>query len=168
MTFTEGPIHERSDVVVSSPIPAGQVRTASASRVALDAVVAAIVGLVLLVVGLLAIVRAGVKDGFTETVVDVVGFTHTNTLGIIEVAIGLALLSAGAARSRSGAMFFGTVLGVAGFVGAVQTESFATNLALETSMAWLAVIASVVVVLTAILMPRFARQTTSIERTYDK
>ena len=90
----------------------------------------------------------------SDPVVQVLGFTHTTTLGLIEIGIGLFLLISAAARSRSGELFFGAVLGIAGFVGAVQTESFDKNLALESSLAWLAVVAGAVVVLAALLMPR--------------
>jgi len=96
-------------------------------------------------------------------VVQVLGFTHTTTLGLIEVGIGLALLLAGATRSRTGEIFFGSLLGIGAFVGAVQTESFRHSLALESSMAWLLVIIAVVVVLSAMLMPRYVRQSTVIE-----
>ena len=84
MSFTEGPLQERSDVFVQepaatvidapvvetgapvpvapvavAPVSAGHVRTAYNSRFAPDAVIAGVVGLVLLVVGLIAIVRGG-------------------------------------------------------------------------------------------------------------
>ncbi|MEP7202262.1 MAG: hypothetical protein ABI894_06605 [Ilumatobacteraceae bacterium] len=185
MSFTEGPIHERSDVVVQEPaaavvdvpvnsqvvVPAaavvapttaGQVRTAYASRFAPDAIIAGIAGLVLLLAGLIAIVRGGFDGKMSDPVVQVAGFSHTTTLGLIEIAIGLALLISAATRSRSGEIFFGAVLGIAGFVGAVQTESFKNSLALESSMAWLAVIVGVVVVLAALLLPRYSRQSTVI------
>ena len=185
MTFTEGPLHERSDVFVQPPAPAvvempvveppvaqvvvpavpahvGQVRTAYASRYAPDAVVAALVGLVLLVAGLIAIVRGGFDGPMSEPVVSVLGFTHTTTLGLIEIAAGLCLLLSGAARSRTGELFFGAVLGIGAFVGAVQADSFKKSLALESGLAWLMVLAAVVVVLSAMLMPRFARNSTTI------
>ncbi len=183
MTFTEGPLHQRNEVVVQAPptevvdvrgdgqavapagaVSGGQVRKAYASHFEPDAVIAAVVGLVVLVVGLIAIVRAGFDGPMSTPVVEVLGFTHTTRLGVIEIAIGGALLVSGATRSRGGAVFFGTVLGIAGFVGAVQTESFTKSLALESSMAWLAVVAAVVVVLSALMMPRFARQSTTVER----
>ncbi len=182
MTFTEGPLHERSEIVVQTPattvvdvpadgqavVPAapatgGQVRKAYASHFEPDAVIAAAVGLVVLVIGLIAIVRGGFDGPMSTPVVEVLGFTHTTQLGLIEIAIGGALLVSGATRSRSGALFFGCVLGIAGFVGAVQTVSFAKSLALESSMAWLAVVAGIVVVLSALMMPRFARQSTTVE-----
>jgi hypothetical protein len=187
MSFTEGPLHERSDVLVqppvaavieapvapgevvvpaapvyAAPVAAGQVRTAYASRFAPDAIIAAIAGLVILVVGLIAVVRGGFDGPMSDPVVQVVGFTHTTTLGLIEVVIGLALLLSGATRSRSGEIFFGAVLGIGGFVGAVQSESFDKSLALESSMAWLAVFTAVVVVLAALMLPRYARNSTTI------
>lgn len=191
MTYTEGPMHERSDVFVQppagdvmeapvapvvetpvgqvvapvapvAPAPAGQVRTAYAARWAPDALIAALVGLVLLVVGLIAIVRGGFDGPMSDPVVSVVGFTHTTTLGLIEIGIGLCLLLSGAARSRTGEVFFGAILGIGAFVGAVQTDSFKESLALESAMAWLCVLAAVVVVLAAMVMPRFARHSTTI------
>ena len=72
------------------------------------------------------------------------------------------MLLSGATRSRSGEIFFGAVLGIGGFVGAVQAESFDKSLALESSMAWLSVFAAVVVVLAALMLPRYARQSTTI------
>lgn len=179
MTVNEGPYHERSEAIIETPVaqtvvhetpvatvpvPASRVRTAYSSRFEPDAIVAALVGLALLLLGLIAITRAGFDGEMSDPVVEVLGFTHTTTLGLIEIAIGVCLLIAGATRSRSGALFFGAILGVAGFVGAVQTESFDTSLALESSMAWLAALAGLIVVLAALMLPRFARQSTVIEQ----
>lgn len=191
MSMTQGPFHERENIVVEESVhnvaavpveqfapvatavpaapmvvtsPAQQIRTSSASRFAPDAMIAAIVGLVLLVVGLIAVVRAGVHGPMSDPVVNVLGFTHTATLGFIEIGLGICLLLSGASQSRSASIFFGGVLGVAAFVGAVQTTSFRKSLALESSMAWLAVVAAVVVVFTALLLPRFANRTAIIEQ----
>jgi hypothetical protein len=187
MAITEGPIHERSDVVVDSsilPPPAapvvevpvetqvvapvasygGEVRKAYASHFAPDAIIASLAGLVLLVVGLIAIVRGGFDGPMSDPVVQVLGFTHTTTLGLIEIVAGLALLLSGATRSRSGELFFASVIGIGAFVGAVQSQSFKHSLALESAMAWLVVVVAVVVVLAAMMMPRFNRQSTTIQR----
>lgn len=149
--------------VVATPIVGARVRRAYSSHFEPDAIIAALVGLVLLLVGLIAATRGGFDGKMSDPVVEVLGFTHTTTLGLIEVVLGLALLIAGVTRSRSGAMFFGAVLGVGGFVAAVQTKSFAKSLAIESSMAWLAVVAGVVVVLSALMLPRYARHSTVIE-----
>lgn len=136
--------------------------TTTGPRYAPDAVITAFVGLVLLVVGLIVITRGGFDGPMSEPVVRVFGFTYTTTLGLIEIAIGICLLLSGAARSRSGELFFGSVLGIAGFVGAVQTESFRKSLALESGMGWLAVAASVIIVAAVLLLPRFAKNSTTI------
>jgi hypothetical protein len=190
MTFTEGPIHERRDVLVEPPTtpmvpvveqrivehpavaeevivpaaPAGHVSTAYASNFAPDAIIAAAVGLVILVVGLIAIVRGGFDGPMSDPVVRVLGFTHTTTLGLIEIGIGFCLLISGATRSRSGELFFGAVLGIGAFVGAVQASSFRHSLALEAGMAWLAVLLAAVVVLSALMLPRYLRRSTTITR----
>ena len=160
MTITEGSHQEHTDAVVgltpAAPAFGRHVRTTSGARYAPDAVIAALVGLVLLVIGLIAIVRGGFSGPMSEPVVKVLGFTHTTTLGLIEIGFGVCLLASGAARSRAAGMFFGGVLGVAGFIGAVQTKSFRTALALESSMAWLAVLVGAAVALAALLLPRFA------------
>jgi len=150
--------------IIESPqhINSRQILKTSASRYAPDAVIAAIVGLVLLVVGLIVITRGGFDGPMSDPVVRVMGFTYTTTLGLIEIGIGICLLLSGAARSRSGELFFGTVLGIAGFVGAVQTESFRRSLALESGMGWFAVAAGVIVVASTLLLPRFTNNSTTV------
>lgn len=146
--------------VVAEPVR----RISYTRRFAPDAVIAAVVGLVLLLIGLLAITRGGFDDPMSLPVVSVLGFTHTTTLGLIEIVIGGCLLICGATSSRSGAIFFGSVLGIAGFVGAAQTESFRENLALESGLAWLCVLGAVLVVGSALLMPRFITRTNRVQR----
>jgi hypothetical protein len=183
VTNIEGPQHIREEIVTAepvgplraastgttfeaqeAPVRATQVRTSYASRYAPDSLIAAAIGLVLLVVGLIAIVRGGFAGPMSEPVVKVVGFTHTTSLGLIEIVAGAVLLISAASRSRSGEVLVGLLLGVAGFVGAVQTKSFVRTLALEKSMAWLVTIAGVVVVAAAMLLPRIARRSTVIEQ----
>ncbi|MEO6122226.1 MAG: hypothetical protein ABIR32_00855 [Ilumatobacteraceae bacterium] len=142
--------------------PVGAVQTAYTRRFSPDAVIAALVGLALLVIGLLAIVRGGFDGPMETPIVEVLGFTHTTTLGLIEAFVGACLLISGVTSSRSGALFFGSVLGIAAFVGAVQTDSFVKPLALESGHAWLLFFAALIVVVSALLMPRFVTRSTSV------
>ncbi|MCU1388285.1 MAG: hypothetical protein JWL72_1623, partial [Ilumatobacteraceae bacterium] len=128
-------------VVVATPVAAGRVETTSGRRYAFDSIIVGLVGLIVLIVGLIAAVRAGFDGPLKTPVVNVLGFTHTTTLGLIEIGIGVCLLIAAAATSRGAAVFFGLVLGVGGIVGAVQTKSFRDDLALQSSLAWIAVVA---------------------------
>src|SRR5436190_13251397 len=133
--------------VVTRPAVAEQRVATTGRSYAPDSFIVGLIGLALLVVGLIAMVRAGFDGPMDDPVVKVIGFTHTATLGIIEAAIGLMLLICAALRSRGGAIFFGLVLGVGGIVGAVQTDSFRRSLALQSGLAWIAVVAGAVVVL---------------------
>ncbi len=147
--------------VVTAPVT-NSVRSTSVRRFAPDAVIAALVGLVLTVIGLIAIVRAGLDDPVEQPVIEVLGLTHTAWLGVIEVGIGLGLLLSGAARSRGGAILFGSILAIGAFVGAVQQDSFEETLALESSFAWVLVVAGAVVVLAALLVPRTISRTDTV------
>jgi len=146
--------------VVQTVAPAQTVRTSYWSRFAPDAVITAIVGLILLLVGLIAVTRAGTDGAMSSPVVKVLGFTHTETLGLIEIAFGIVLLICGATLARGATLFFAAVLGIGAFVGAVQEASFRKNLALESGMAWLVVLAAAVVVVSTLIMPRFVTRAT--------
>ena len=151
-------------VITAVPVTpsASSVRRSYARSFAPDALVAALVGLFILLVGLIAVTRGGFDGPIDAPVVSVLGFTHTTLLGLVEIVIGGALLLSGATRARSGALFFGSVLGIAAFVGAVQTESFRDNLALESGFAWLLVLGAVLVVLAALLLPRYVQRSTVV------
>jgi len=138
-----------------------QVARSSQQRFAVDSVIVGVIGLALTVVGLLAVTRAGVHGPMDAPVVKVIGFTHTATLGMIEAAMGLVLLICAASMSRAASIFFGLVLGIGSLIGALQTDSFDRSLALESGLAWLAVIAAIVVVLASFLVPRVVTRTTS-------
>jgi hypothetical protein len=151
--------------VVGAPVvvaPAGAVRTTSVRRFAPDAIIAAAVGLVVLIIGLLAIVRGGFDGPMEDPVVEVLGFTHTTTLGLIEVVLGGLLLICGVSSWRSGALFFGSIMAIGGFIGAVQTESFARTLALESGLAWLVMLGGIAVVASALLIPRYVSRATDV------
>jgi len=138
-----------------------QVARSSQQRYAVDSFIVGAVGLVLTVIGLLAVTRAGVHGPMDAPVVKVIGFTHTATLGMIEAGMGLVLLICAASTSRAASIFFGLVLGVGALIGALQTDSFRRSLALESGLAWIAVIAAIVVVLASFLVPRVVTRSTS-------
>ena len=159
----EQPVVVPVQQVITEPAVAQSVAITSGQRFAFDSVIVGIAGVALTIIGLIAITRGGFDGAMDEPVVDVIGFTHTTTLGLIEIGLGLGLLISAAARSRGAATFFGLVLGAGGVVGAVQTESFSRSLALESGLAWLAVVTGAVIVLVSLLMPRMARTSTRVE-----
>ncbi len=160
-----GVVSNGSAPIVVAPLPSAgsTTRTSFTRRFAPDSIIAALVGLVITIVGLIAITRGGFNGSMRVPVVEVLGFTHTTVLGLIEVVVGACLLIAGSTGSRSSAIFVAAVMGIGAFVGAVQSKSFKSLLALESGMAWLAVIAAVVVVLSALLVPRFVKHSNVIQ-----
>jgi hypothetical protein len=166
MMVTEAPVataRVAEPAVIATPVAAGRVETTYGRRYAFDSFIVGLVGLALILLGVVAAVRAGFDGPMSDPVVKVLGFTHTTTLGLIEAGIGLCLLIAAAATSRGAAVFFGLVLGVGGVVGAVQTDSFRHSLALQSSLAWIAVIAAAVVVLVSLVVPRMTTRTARVE-----
>jgi len=135
----------------------------SGRRYAPDSFIVGAIGVALIIIGLIAAIRAGFDGPMDDPVVKVLGFTHTATLGLIEAGIGLCLLIAALATSRAMAIFFGLVLGVGAVVGLVQNDSFDRSLALQTSLAWLLLAAAIVVVLVSLLMPRASRRSSRVE-----
>ena len=150
--------------------PVRRVRTSWGLYRAWDSIVVGVIGTALLLIGLIALVRAGTDGPWDQPVVEVLGFTHTAILGIIEIAFGVCLLLSAVTLSRAGATFFGALLGIGAFVGAVQTESFKRTLALESSFAWWLVFAAIVILVVSAIVPRvFVSRTatsTYVERTY--
>jgi hypothetical protein len=158
------PVAPVVDQVLVQPAAVHQtVATSYGRHYAFDSVVVGLVGLAFLLMGLIAMTRAGFDGSMRDPVVEVLGFTHTATLGMIETGIGLCLVLCAATMTRGGSVFFGLLLGVGAFVGAVQTDSFERSLALESSHAWLAVLAAVLVVLVSLLVPRMVTRTNRVE-----
>lgn len=159
----ESPTNHRTEPLLEAPVHRESSMRSSRTRFEPDALVAGAAGLVLAVTGLIVLIRAGLTSPLSSPVVEVAGFTHTATLGIIEAGAGLAFLLSAASRSRGAATLFGVGLGVAGFVGAVQNDSFTTSLALETSLAWLLMLLGIVVAAAALALPRFAMRTATTD-----
>ena len=147
----------------AQPLAHRVVASSSRRHFAVDSLIVGAVGLALTIVGLLAVTRAGIHGPMNDPVVKVFGFTHTETLGLLETAMGLLLLICAAATSRRAAMFFGLVLGVGGVIGAIQTSSFRRSLALQSNWAWIAVAAAGLVVLVSLLAPRTLHESTTLE-----
>jgi len=155
------PVAER--VIIAQPAVQNREVTSYRRRFAFDSFVVGLVGLALTVFGLVAATRAGFDGPMTDPVIEVLGFTHTVTLGLIEAALGVCLLLCAATTSRAASIFFGVVLGIGAFVAAVQVESFDRWLAIESSLAWLLVVAALIVVVASVLVPRMVTTTAHVE-----
>ena len=116
-------------------------------------VITGLAGIVLLVIGLIAVAKGGLSGSITDPVVDVVGFSHTPLLGLIEAGVGLVLLACAVWGSRASGVFMGTVIAVAGIVVAATPSSFSDTLATEASYGWFLIVLGAIVVLACLAIP---------------
>ncbi len=123
-----------------------------------------IAGVLLAVVGAVAMARAGLSGPLDEPVVQVAGVTHTAILGIVELGMGLVLVWAGLSRDR-GAILFTTILfAAAALVAAIEPSIGGGALAIERSWAVLLVIGFGVLALVAAVAPTIWRTSDRVER----
>jgi len=140
------PVDTSVDTVTEHTVVRG--RTWSPTSIA-----AVIVGAFLLVIGIVAMIRADVGDSFTAQTVDVAGLSHTALLGVIEAAAGALLLIAGASRSRGTVIFVASALVIFGVIILMEHESLNDDLAVESAHGWWAIALGGVLLLIATLVP---------------
>ena len=92
-------------------------------------------GVGLIVLGSIALVRAGVDPSWYDPVVQVVGIDHTPLLGALEVGVGALLVLAGLAGARVLAAVVALVAGIGAAIAAVEPELVDRELALERGWA---------------------------------
>lgn len=101
----------------------------------LPALLAAATGIALVVIGVLALVRAGIDGTWYRPVVEVAGISHTPLLGAIEVGVGVLLVLAAMAGARVLAALVALGAGVAAVVVAIEPDAVDRELAIETGWA---------------------------------
>jgi hypothetical protein len=129
------------------------VSTARTTRSSPAAIVTGIAGVVLLVLGGIAVARGGLSGPLTEPAVDVVGFMQTPLLGLIEAGVGFVLLLCALWGTRASMVFVGTLVAIAGIVVVATPDSFADTLAAESSYGWFLVVLGGLVALVALFVP---------------
>ncbi len=101
--------------------------------------VAAAIGLFLVVMGGVAMARAGVDSTMTDPVVEVLGFNQTALLGAIEVGFGLVLIAVAFAtyEVRGWLTGLGLVSLAVGLIILIEPTAFETSLGAESTTGWL-------------------------------
>ena len=149
---------------VAQPIAVAERRTVTHRRFDPSAALTVIAGVVLAVIGAVAMARAGLSGPLDEPVVDVLGVTHTAILGIIELAMGLLLVLAGLSRDRGTILFTTILFGAAALVAAIEPTVGGGALAIERSWAIVLVVGFAFLALVAAVAPTMVRSTDRIER----
>ena len=118
--------------------------------------VALAAGLALIVVGAIALIRAGVDRSLDFPVVNVLNYTHTALLGLCELAAGLTLLLAAMSSYRRPlAIVAGALLVVAGAIILIEPSSIPDELGTEKDFGWPLAIGGGIVLLASLVMPTF-------------
>lgn len=112
-----------------------ETETSAPLRWDLPALLAAATGVALVVIGVLALVRAGIDGTWYRPVVEVAGISHTPLLGAIEVGIGVLLVLAAMAGARVLAALVALAAGIGAVVVAIEPGAVDRELAIETGWA---------------------------------
>jgi hypothetical protein len=150
----------------TTPVHATSVRTVHTSRFTASVVVAGVAAIGLMLLGGITVARAGLSGSLDEPVVTVAGYTATALLGLIELALGFALLFAAAARNRQAILLTGIIGGVAALVAVFQSNLGHGSLAVERGFAIWAAIAMSAVVASALvptILRNSSRHTTRVD-----
>lgn len=129
--------------------------------------VSLVVGGALVVVGAIALVRAGLDDPLGAPVVEVLGWTHTAWLGLAEIGLGVVLMLLGTgAWGRWLSVLVGAATVVAGVIVLVESDGLPEELGVERDYGWPLIGLGAVVALAAMALPVW-RSTNTTVRTLD-
>ncbi len=129
-------------------------------RWAMDAsdVMSLIAGLLIGIMGLLAIVELGFSDFPSEATTEVAGMSMTQVWGLISIALGLLLIAGAGAVGRSVTVFGGALALVAGIVIIAAGEDLDATMVAESSYGWMLAIVGAVALVAAIAVPSVAHR----------
>lgn len=126
------------------------------SRMSAGSVLAVVVGASLAVVGLIAVLRAGVDGTWFRPLVEVLEADHTALLGVLEIGAGVLLVLVGLTGRRIPVAVLGLAMALGATALAIEPDELQRELAIEPWWAWTLAAAGAVLVLAALHAPREA------------
>lgn len=154
-------VHQDQDVVEgagNTPVAESTVTTRRASG-GPGQILGGLAGLVLTVVGVLAVVRSGIDGSMNSPRADVFGLQQSALVGAVEVVIGLVMIAgAASAWNRSLLGFSGGIVFVAGIIVAAASTKILKDLGTTKSTGAFMIVIGVVAMVSAML-PTFTRST---------
>ena len=121
-------------------------------------VASVVTGVVLLAFGIVVVVRAGLDRPLEEPQVVVAGLTHTATIALVELGLGLVLLLCAlspGARILSG--LIGIMMLAGGLVFLAEPSGLLADLRTESDLGWLGVVGGGVLLLASLATRRRVR-----------
>lgn len=116
--------------------------------------VSVLAGGALVVLGAVALVRAGAGEPLDTPVVEVLGFDHTAWLALAEIGLGLLLMLVGSGTwGRWISVLLGSAAVAAGVIVLIESDGLPEELALERDFGWPLLGLGAVVALAAMVLP---------------
>lgn len=118
-----------------------------------------VAGAALVVIGVIAVLRAGVDGSLSRPTVDVLTYDHTAWLGIAEIGLGLLLMLAGSgAWGRPLSVLLGAATVIAGVLVNAEIDEMPEELGLEKNYGWALIALGAIVTLAAMALPVWRRR----------
>jgi hypothetical protein len=133
--------------------------TRTSRRFSPASIIGAIAGLALVVIGVVALTRAGTAAPLDRPVVSVAGFDHTAVLGIVEIVAGGLMLLAAASRSRGALFLISLIVCGAAVAAAIEPSIGGDTTAIESSFAVIVAVGAGIVALLAAMLPNVSTAT---------
>lgn len=114
-------------------------------------------GIVLVVVGIIAVTRTGIDSSLNRPITDIAGLSQSALVGLIEIGAGLIIVLSAASIAYRGVMgTFGALLVVAGIITAAANFKMSLDLGADHATGWFVAILGAVAVVGS-LLPSFLR-----------
>lgn len=122
-------------------------------------ILALAVGVLLVVLGGVALIRTGVGGSVLEPTVTVAGLAYTPLLAIIELVFGLILMAMGAfPGAADGIVFLGLLALAFGLLLVIEPTAFESSIAAGRAHGWFYVVTGGFMALVALASPAIARR----------
>jgi hypothetical protein len=115
-------------------------------------VVGGLIGLVLAIVGVVAIAKAGIDSSLDRPMVDVLGMQQSAIVGLAEFGVGLlVILGAASEATRSLMGVMGVLALIAGVLAAASSTTVRSDLGVSTGSGWFMAVCGAIVLASSLV-----------------
>jgi len=120
-------------------------------------IVSGALGVLLVIMGVIAVTRCGIDGSLNTPPTDIFGLAHSSYVGIVEIIAGLLLVVGSADQAFRGvAGAVGVILFLGGIVVAAGTNKMLLQIGTERATGWFAMIVGAIAIV-ASMLPTFHR-----------